>query len=211
MLAWSMVLDVLRGLLFALSHVFGGSLGLGIIGLSVLVRLVLLPWSLRAARRGHAMRLTLKSIEPRILELKRRHAKNPAKLRAAVLAEYQKAGVNPMRDSGLAITAVQIPIGFALYTVIRSSVTSAGFLWIANLARPDVLISLIATALSVVMGLTMATNGAPGSSAMPWIIGLATFFFVFNVSAGLALYWAATSAVGTLQNVLLKRSISPAT
>jgi membrane protein insertase Oxa1/YidC/SpoIIIJ len=62
-----------------------------------------------------------------------------------MLAEYRKAGVSPVSGPGHGLVLVQIPLGFALYSVIRDSVTGSNpFLWIANLANPDILISAVA-------------------------------------------------------------------
>lgn len=125
------------------------------------------------------MRESLKALEPRIVELRKRHANNPVKLRESMIREYQKAGVNPVRDSGFGLMAVQLPLGMAVYTVIRTGVGSGNpFLWIANLARPDV------------------------------GMGVTSFLVVFHLSSGVALYWASTTSVSVLQNALLRRSLA---
>lgn len=212
MVLWSLLLDGIRGALFALTHIFGGSLGLGIIGLSVLVRLALLPWSLKAARRSTAFRESLKALEPRIREVRERYAKDPVKLREAILAEYQRAGINPISGFGLGLMAIQLPLGMALYTVIRTGVAESGFLWIANLARPDVVLSALTAGLSLLLGLTVASGqGSVSPTAMAIIMATVTFIVVFNLSAGVALYWASTTSVGILQNALLRRTSSTAT
>lgn len=212
MILWSILLDAMRGTLFALSHVLGGSLGLGIIGLSVGVRLALLPWGLKAARRSMLMRESLKALEPRLRELKDRHAADPAKLREAVMSEYQKAGVNPIAGLGFGLMAVQLPLGWALYTVIRTGLGSGNpFLWITSLARPDMALSLIVGSLSVFMGLSMpASPGAAAPMVMATILGVASFLVVFHLSSGVALYWASSTSVGILQNAMLRRSLATA-
>jgi YidC/Oxa1 family membrane protein insertase len=212
MFIWSILLDAVRGALFALSHVFGGSLGMGIIGLSVILRLALLPWGVRAARRSLAMRESLKALEQRLREIRTRYAGDPVKLRDQMVAEYRKAGVNPLRDSGFVLLLLQVPLGWAVYTVVRTGVGAGEtFLWIADLARPDIAISLVTGVLSVIMGLTMTATGGPVSpTAMSLVIGAASFLVVFHLSAGIALYWASTSGVGILQNVLVRRSAAAA-
>ena len=52
MFFWSSFVDLLRVVLFALAHVCGGSLGGGIVMLSLIVRLALLPLTLRVAMRA---------------------------------------------------------------------------------------------------------------------------------------------------------------
>src|SRR5262249_33494191 len=53
-MTWSMVLDVVRGGLFSLAHLCGGSVGLAIIVASLGFRALMLPFSIRAARRQAA-------------------------------------------------------------------------------------------------------------------------------------------------------------
>src|SRR5690606_23498396 len=106
----------------------------------------------------------------------------------------KKGGVNPLRDSGFGLLALQIPLGLAVYTVVRTGVDgTAAFLWIANLAQPDAIMSLVTGGLSVLMGLTMTSQGAPISPTVTaWIMGAVSFFVVLQLSAGIALYWAST-------------------
>jgi len=208
MAAWALFLDLLRSGLFAATHVFGGNLGLGIIAFSVAVRLCLTPWTLRAARRSIDIRSRLKAVEPRIQRIRTAYARDPKRMQAELARAYHDAGVNPFRDSGIGMIAVQVPIGLGLYSVIRS-IASAGhtFLWVSSLARPDFWLSAAVGILTMSAGLSApdTANGA-AQALLPMIFGLVSFLVVFNLSAGLALYWGATSGVGIMQNVILRRS-----
>jgi len=53
-MTWSMVLDLVRGGLFALAHFCGGSMGLAIVVASLTFRALMFPLSIRAARRQAA-------------------------------------------------------------------------------------------------------------------------------------------------------------
>jgi len=50
-MSWSLLVDLTRGLLFSLAHLFGGSVGLAIIAASLALRALMLPFALRAAKR----------------------------------------------------------------------------------------------------------------------------------------------------------------
>lgn len=52
MIAWQVLLDAFRSALFALSHVYGGSLGCAILTLSLVSRLAVMAVSLRARRKS---------------------------------------------------------------------------------------------------------------------------------------------------------------
>jgi hypothetical protein len=97
---WETALEIVRATLLLLTHLWGGSLGWGIVSLSVLVRLAVLPWTLRAARRSAAMRDKLKALGPELERLKQRHAKDPVALRGALTREYERAGIRPLRRCG---------------------------------------------------------------------------------------------------------------
>jgi YidC/Oxa1 family membrane protein insertase len=203
---WASYLAALRGALFIFSHLCGGSLGFGIIALSVTVRLALLPFTLRAARRSAALRERMKQLEPALAALKQEHATDPRRLREAMFEHYREAGVNPARDSGIATVLVQLPIGIGLYSVVRAgSAAAAPFLWIASLARPDVMLAGVVGGIAIAAGLTAPTTGTGHSSLLSFAMGAITFVTVLHLSAGVALYWASNSGVSLLQNALLRR------
>jgi YidC/Oxa1 family membrane protein insertase len=208
MFLWTTLVDGLASLLFALTHVCGGSLGLAIITMSLIVRLALLPLTLRIVRRTLRMQQALEAIQPQLARLTERHSKDPVRLGRERQALLQKHGIRPLRDSGIAATLLQLPFWAAFYSVIRNAVTAGDrFLWIGNLARPDALLALI---VSVSAGLLAALTPS-GPSAPGFRAGLAvliTLFIVWRLAAGLGLYWAASNAVGMVQAGLLRRALA---
>ncbi|MET7649494.1 membrane protein insertase YidC [Streptomyces sp. NPDC005486] len=82
---------------------------------TALVRLLVHPLS-RAAARGQKARTAL---QPRIAELRTKHAGNPEKLRRAVLELHTEEKVSPL--SGLLPSLCQLPAFFLLYHLFSSS------------------------------------------------------------------------------------------
>lgn len=82
---------------------------------TALVRLLVHPLS-RAAARGQKARTAL---QPRIAELRRKHAENPEKLQRAVLELHTEEKVSPL--SGLLPSLCQLPAFFLLYHLFSSS------------------------------------------------------------------------------------------
>lgn len=82
---------------------------------TALVRLLVHPLS-RAAARGQRARAAL---QPRIAELRRKHAKNPERLRKAVLELHAEEKVSPL--SGLLPGLLQLPAFFLLYRLFSSA------------------------------------------------------------------------------------------
>ncbi|MFJ8191387.1 YidC/Oxa1 family membrane protein insertase [Streptomyces sp. NPDC096094] len=82
---------------------------------TALVRLLVHPLS-RAAARGQKARTEL---QPRIAELRRKHARNPEKLQRAVLELHAAEKVSPL--SGCLPSLCQVPAFFLLYHLFSSS------------------------------------------------------------------------------------------
>ncbi|MFD9391872.1 YidC/Oxa1 family membrane protein insertase [Streptomyces sp. NPDC060000] len=87
---------------------------------TALVRLLVHPLS-RAAARGQKARTAL---QPRIAELRRKHAKNPERLQRAVLELHTEEKVSPL--SGLLPSLCQLPAFFLLYHLFSSSSIGGG-------------------------------------------------------------------------------------
>lgn len=99
-----------------LQPLFGASAAAAAIVLfTALVRLLVHPLS-RAAARGQKARTEL---QPRIAELRRKHAKNPEKLQRAVLELHAEEKVSPL--SGCLPSLFQLPAFFLLYHVFSSA------------------------------------------------------------------------------------------
>ncbi|RSS12318.1 YidC/Oxa1 family membrane protein insertase [Streptomyces sp. WAC05458] len=99
-----------------LQPLFGASAAAAAIVLfTALVRLLVHPLS-RAAARGQKARAEL---QPRIAELRRKHAKNPERLQRAVLELHAEEKVSPL--SGCLPSLCQLPAFFLLYHLFSSS------------------------------------------------------------------------------------------
>ncbi|WP_328560684.1 YidC/Oxa1 family membrane protein insertase [Streptomyces coelicoflavus] len=99
-----------------LQPLFGASAAAAAIVLfTALVRLLVHPLS-RAAARGQKARTEL---QPRVAELRRKHAKNPEKLQRAVLELHAEEKVSPL--SGCLPSLFQLPAFFLLYHLFSST------------------------------------------------------------------------------------------
>ena len=97
----------------------GGDVGVAVILLTIVIRLVLLPFALSAARTQHAM----KGLEPKLKELKELHKGNKEKETLETLALYKEARVNPF--SSILTVIIQLPVLLALYWVFHYETFSA--------------------------------------------------------------------------------------
>ncbi|MER6124522.1 membrane protein insertase YidC [Streptomyces sp. NPDC001795] len=113
MSAFAGLVERLADLLQPLFH--ASAAAAAIVLFTALVRLLVHPLS-RAAARGQQARAKL---QPRIAELRKKHAKNPEKLRKAVLELHTEEQVSPL--SGLLPGFLQLPAFFLLYHLFSST------------------------------------------------------------------------------------------
>jgi YidC/Oxa1 family membrane protein insertase len=205
MLFWSAFLELLRVALFALAHVCGGSLGGGIVMLSLIVRLALLPLTLRLALRARAHQAVLQRLRPQLEALNKRHATEPAKLMQATRDLYAANGIGVTPKGTLVGALVQMPIGAGVYqTVAAITKRAARFLWIHDLSRPDALVASVAAGL--VGAAVMAAPSSTPSRITAALAAAGTFLIAWRLSASVGLYWVASNIVGVVQSLLVRRS-----
>lgn len=100
---------IYNGLVSLVDIVPDGDVGIAIILLTIIVKTILLPVSLSAARTQRVMR----DIEPKLAEIKERTKDDREALARETLATYRDAGVSPF--SSIFLLFIQIPIVIALY------------------------------------------------------------------------------------------------
>lgn len=105
---------IYNGLIFIVGHVPGADVGVAIILLTVVVKIVLLPLSVKAAHAQYAMRF----LEPELARIKLEYKDNKEELAKRTMAAYKDAGINPLASVLLAF--VQIPVVIALYLSVYS-------------------------------------------------------------------------------------------
>ena len=205
---WSILVELVRATIFVTAHWVGGSLGAAVILVSAGVRLALLPLALRAARQARAQQARIDALRPEVERLQRRYAKNPWKLTTETQALYRKHGIEPLGRAGLVSALIQLPLLGALFSAVRSGLgAGARFLWIENLRRANTALLLLVAGTSA-----LAASVAPsttGSSVTPRLMSIlaagTTLLFLWSASRTVMLSIGAGSAVGALQNWLLKR------
>ena len=142
---------------------------------------------------------------------------------------YRKAGVSPM--SGCLPMLLQMPFLFAMYQLLDRmfELKGASFLWIKDLAMPDALIAFSFTIpllnisslniLPIIMVisqvfqslLTPGMDNNPQAKMMIWLMPLMFFFFFYNVSSGLVLYWTVMNLLGIVQQLFMNKTLANAT
>jgi YidC/Oxa1 family membrane protein insertase len=123
------------------ASVFGGTrgnYGLAIILLTLIVKLMLFP----LGRKQALMAQRMQHLQPHMKALQEKYKDDKEKLTKETFALYKKHNANPV--AGCVPALVQIPIFVGLWQALNSSVPlrQAPFLWINDLAAPDMLFRL---------------------------------------------------------------------
>jgi YidC/Oxa1 family membrane protein insertase len=113
--------------------------GVAIILLTVMVRLVMVPLTLKQMRSMKYMQL----LAPEMEKLKEKYANEPQQLQAKMWEMYRERGVNPL--GGCLPVALQLPVFISLYRMIWSAYELRGApfaLWMTDLSEPDRLLHI---------------------------------------------------------------------
>jgi len=166
MSVWSEIWNgILAGLNFLLQafYRFSGSYGIAIILLTLLVRLVLLPLTVKQTRSMVAMQ----KIQPEIRKLQEKYKDDKEKLSQEMMKFYKEHKINPF--GGCFPLLLQMPIFFALFTVLRK-----------YLLTPPTII--VGNTLSVFKALPWFEGGLTGAYAPIPIVKSSGFLWMGNLA-----------------------------
>jgi YidC/Oxa1 family membrane protein insertase len=206
---WTLLVNGLRIVLFALTHLYGGAVGWAILTLSLLTRIALMPITLRITRRAIESQRAMQALEPQLAKLRKKHAADPVEFFRLQRALLQRHGIRPPTFGGLLAGLLQIPVLGAVYSAIRG-VLGSSFLWINSLAKPDLLLAAFVSVLAGLATVAGPRTGVPGKLAGAVAIStLITFFMISRFAAGIALYWGASNLISITQGLLLRTGDRP--
>lgn len=219
---WNLVLlQPILNLLVLLSSVFFGSFGIAIIIVTIIVRLLTLPLTLRQLHATKAM----SALAPKMQEIQKKYAKDQERLRKEIATLYKESGVNP---AGCMLPLlIQFPIWIALYQSITRALASspeellnlsqnlyalpiiqqtvplqAQFLWL-DLGAPDryfILAVLCGASMWVLQKMSTIPSADPRQQSMGktmiWMMPLMFAMFTLMVPSGLGLFWVVSNIIG---------------
>ncbi len=111
-------------------------LGISIILLTVILKLVLWPLGQQSIKSQKS----LQDLQPKIEELKKKHADNKTELSRATMEMYKENKVNPF--SSCLPLLIQLPFLFAVYRVFRDGLNNKLDLVYSFINRPEVIHSI---------------------------------------------------------------------
>ncbi|MBR6975560.1 MAG: membrane protein insertase YidC [Ottowia sp.] len=179
-------------------HRMLGNWGWAIVALVVLLKIAFYWLNAKA----YANMAKMKTVSPRIMQLRERYANNPQQMQQEIMRIYREEKVNPM--GGCLPILVQIPFFIALYWVLLSSVEMRGAPWIGWIH--DLSVRDPYFILPILMALTMLLQTAlnpqppdPAQAKMMWFMPLMFSFMFFFFPSGLVLYWLTNNILTIVQ------------
>lgn len=199
----------LSWLIIKVADLVGGSFGLSIVLVTILIRFAILPLMIKQTRSSKAMQ----ALQPEMKKLQEKYSskdqKTQQKLQQETMALFQKHGVNPF--SGCLPLFIQMPILMGFYHAINRTpeIKTQIFLWFELGARdPYFILPLIAGATTYIQQkVMMAGTDAkqnPQMAMMLWMMPLMIIVFAISLPAALPLYWVVGNIFMIIQTLLIK-------
>lgn len=219
---WNLIIqNPIDNILIVLANVFGGSFGLAIIAITVIVRLAILPLTLRQLRSTRAMQ----EVQPKLKELQKKYGNDRQKMSEETMKLYKEHGISPL--GCIWPMLIQLPIWIAIFQSIRQVLAATpgdllglsshlyswavvnqtvpldnSFLWL-NLAVSDpyfILPILVFATMWVQQRMSAQPNPDPSqrsSNLMMQIMFPALFAFITaTMPSGLGVYFVISAVVG---------------
>ena len=192
---------IARGMSWLLRSIYGfiGNWGVAIILLTLLVRVLLLPFVIPQFRNMAKQR----ALKPEIDKINELYKDDREKKGAAMMELWRKHKVNPL--GGCLPVLLQMPIFFALYQTLSTSIElyHAPFIWWwIDLSSPDplyVLPIILGALMFIQQKLTPVQMDATQAKVMLYAMPLMMTFFMLLLPTGLCLYMVTSSAIGITQ------------
>ncbi len=186
-------------------HGFVGSFGWSIILLTLLVRLIFFPVTMKA----NASMRDMQALTPEVKAIREKYKSEPMVAQGKISELYKARGVNPL--GGCLPMLIQIPVFIALYYALGSAVElrQQSFWWIRDLAQPDTVATVfgigihplivIWTGLMMVQQKLTPTAMEPLQAKMMLAMPLVMLFILYDLPSGLTLYWAVSQIFSIAQ------------
>jgi len=176
------------------------SYGIGIILLTIVVRIILLPLTISQTRSMARMQI----LQPELKEIQKQYKDDQQRSQQEVMAFYKKNNVNPL--AGCLPLVLQMPIFFALFQLLRDlgvKVAGAGaqtiykFLWM-NLTAMDpfyVLPILMVVTMIITSKMTQTdmTKTGISNAMMTYLLPVVFGVISYKMQSGILVYWVTTN------------------
>mgnify|MGYP003082867066 FL=1 len=190
-------------LLLTTTDKYVGNFGVSIIVVTILIKIALLPLTLKQDKSMKEM----KKIQPELEKLKEKYANDKQMLNIKTMELYKEHKVNPL--GGCLPLLLQLPILFALFGVLRNGIIpkDSSFLWL-KLSVPDpfYVLPVLNGAVSFFQQKLMGSaDSNPQMKNMMYIFPIMMIMFSVKMPSGLQLYWLTSSILAVVQQYFIMK------
>lgn len=201
----SFLMDPLRDVLYFIHNNLGVTWAVSIILLTIMVRLLLIPLTVKQYTSMRAMQ----RLQPKIKELQKKYKDDRQKLNEELMKFYRDNKVNPF-GSCLPLL-LQMPVFMALYFMLtgESFEPDNSFFWINNITQPDKALVFIYVGSQLLSSKMLTTTVDRTQQMMMYMMPLffGVFFLIYPFPAGVLLYWVTTNIWTIGQQLVVMRII----
>lgn len=194
--------------------------GIVIIIFSLIIKVILHPFTHKSMDAS----LKMQKIQPQVQALQQQYKNDPKRLQQELSKLYKETGTSPL--GGCLPLLLQMPVFFALYTVLRFSLDmrQAYFVgWLKDLSEPDpyYILPILMGVFMIVQSLMMTPKKQQleqmdekqqamqqSQKMMAWIMPVVLFFVFKSMPAGLVLYWTIFNVLSIIQQYYLQKHLN---
>ena len=199
-----------------------GNYGIALIILTFIVKLVMYPLYAKQIKSTASM----SELSEKQQEIQRKYSHDKDKMTEEMQKLYAETGMNPM--SGCLPMIIQFPIIMGLFALLRNPMkympagatsifaNHESFLWIKDLAQPDLwilpILAGVATYFSFSMNSAMTSQPGAGGGQTKAMNAIMKYFFPLSIlwlarsyPAGLAIYWAGGQVMQIFFNIRINK------
>jgi YidC/Oxa1 family membrane protein insertase len=194
-----------------------GNFGIALMMMTLLVKAAVFP----LANKSYASMSRMKKLQPEMEKIKLAYPDDRLKQQQATMELYKREKVSPA--AGCLPVVVQIPVFFALYKVILTSLAlrhAPFFGWVHDLSAPDptnlfnlfglipwtpphaLTLGIWPLLMGITMWIQMRLNPAPPDPVQASLFNWMPIIFTFSLGSfpvGLVIYWAWSNSLSILQ------------
>ncbi|WP_335338752.1 membrane protein insertase YidC [Lentibacillus amyloliquefaciens] len=188
-------------LIKGLASFLNGSYGLSIIIITLIIRLIIMPFMLKQTRSSLEMQDKMKELKPEMDEIQSKYKDNKDResqmnMQQEMMQLYQNHNFNPLASvAGCLPMLIQMPVLIAFYYAIYRTpeIAEHQFLWF-DLGETDILLTILAVVIYFVQFKVSQIGLEPQQKKQMAVIGMVSPVMIgivsLNAPAALPLYWA---------------------
>ncbi len=222
---WASILALIFLRVLKVFHIFVPNWGWDIILMTLGLRILMLPMSIK----GQRSMIRMQRLQPQMERLRAQFKDDSDRLNKEMVDLYKRNHVNPV--GGCAPMIIQLPVFIGLYEALLNAVDlrhAPFILWMKDLSAPDcfpiswmpqlpfmhchgipVLVLLMGVSAYFQQAMT-PTQPDPNQQRMMMLSPIIFTIFFVNFPAGLSLYYFASNVLGAIQQFVLNREFKQA-